>query len=603
MSAPPTVPPAPRPRPLVTRMVRELGHQVLVEPVRDGRLRGDDWPTGVRPAVAVGLTIYALASAVTIAGGWLRRALPPGDSAFGISPALFGAGVLLVILLAALVLTASLNLRGPLGVVGLLPAPVAWASLLPYAQTPGPVAWLAVGVVALTGLWLWRRSRPFAWWELPLAIGVIGALTLTIVAQVTRPALGQDYFDTGLELAVLIMSVGVFALPLTVHAGAALSELALSTAGWLVEVVSRELPRRAYAPVLLVALLAGWLLAGWRWSASVLPTGPHLLSIVIAALLVLLTALAWLLLGRTAGPATGPVAATTTGQLDELVDAFRTLLLVLSIAVSAPFVLSYAWGRLEFGLRPALRAWGLDYVPGNLINRLRLDGVVDTVSAGYPVAALAGGVLVAYGLRRGRLVLAQLAAVTTLLCLARAASAFDVPFLGVTLDDLSAVALAVATGSTLWWLVRGELGPQQGRAGAVTLVVAVGIASRDALADPLAWALQSSGGVLVVLGLLWTLLTFAGDANSDSLGAPRAARAIALVAYLAIAAVIAAFDALAVTFAIDLDRFVRIGLELFGTALLLAAIWTLLSAAGGTARRRGAPRPDGSVGSQVYGQL
>ena len=42
---------------------------------------------------------------------------------------------------------------------------------------------------------------------------------------------------------------------------------------------------------------------------------------------------------------------------------------------------------------------------------------------------------------------------------------------------------------------------------------------------------------------------------------------------------IAATDAVAVTFAVDLDRFVRMGVEVIGTALLATGLWAVLGAA------------------------
>ena len=43
---------------------------------------------------------------------------------------------------------------------------------------------------------------------------------------------------------------------------------------------------------------------------------------------------------------------------------------------------------------------------------------------------------------------------------------------------------------------------------------------------------------------------------------------------------IAASDAVAVTFAVDLDRFVRLGVEVIGTGLLVTGLWAVLSTAG-----------------------
>lgn len=51
------------------------------------------------------------------------------------------------------------------------------------------------------------------------------------------------------------------------------------------------------------------------------------------------------------------------------------------------------------------------------------------------------------------------------------------------------------------------------------------------------------------------------------------------IAYLAIAMTVTAFDQLAVTLAIDLDRFVLIGAQVFGTALLATGVWSVLNAA------------------------
>lgn len=563
----------------VWAVIRGLVVQVIVEPVRTGRLRSDGWPPGLRPVIAVGIGIYALGGVVSLGGRWLRQWLPPGDSAFGISPSLFEVTLLLAVVLASLVITASLHGPWALRVVGLLVPTVLWLTLASMADQVTDLLWPAGSLAVLIIFAGWRWRRDVAWWEFAVVLGIVGLGTLCTRWMIISPAIERGYFDYGIQVVLVIMSVAVFAIPFTITAGAAVSEVALGTATWLVELVSRQISVRALHTLVIIGVVVAWLVLAWRWSTSILPGLAHAMMVVISAVAVLFSLAGWLAVDslidrrdRLRGQAPGET------RVHQLPEQFRPLGFWLAIVLAGPFMLNWIWSRGESGLRPILTALGLSYRPGNLQTRLGLDDVLgDVFGSGFVVATVLSGVIAAVAIRRRTRGTAELAVVITVLCAVRAAGELGLPYTEITLDDLALVAVAVTTIVYLHGLLSRRLTPTRIEAIAGSLLLSIAVTGRDVFADPLAWILGSSGGALVVIGLVWSFLTGAEDANGDSPRFPRPSRALAIVAYLALAMLIAAFDGVAVTFAIDLERFVLIGADVFGTALIITGLWALLS--------------------------
>lgn len=65
-----------RARDVARRTITEFVERVIVEPVREGRLRDIDWPFGLRPVVMIGIVGYVVAAALVLFSGPLRELLP-----------------------------------------------------------------------------------------------------------------------------------------------------------------------------------------------------------------------------------------------------------------------------------------------------------------------------------------------------------------------------------------------------------------------------------------------------------------------------------------------------------------------------------------------
>lgn len=577
--APPQAYRRPSPLAVTGRLIKELFLRVLVDPVRSGRLRGDGWPRGVRPLVGIGLAVYLVTVGLALVAGPLRRALPPGDAAFGIPPGLFGIMIMITLALLPLLCAASLHAPWYLRLVGLLAPIVLALGFARMADRPDQLLWPGLALAALIVFSCWRWFGRWAWWEYVVLLALVGAGTIASLWLLVRPALARGTVDVGFESVMVLMAVGVFALPFTVVSGAALAEVALSSASWLVELVSRRISPRALTVLVALLVPAALIMVAVRWSTSIVPPLPKLIGLSFGGAVVGLTWFGWLLVDLLIDRrelAAGRAAAGDT-RLAQLPAPFRTLTLVLGSAVVAPFMINWVWARAEYGLAPLLREAGIAYLPGNLTDRLGLPNLA--LPAGFALATTAGLVLAGVAVHRRQRGLAELAAVGALLCLVRLLITVEVPFLTVTLDDLAAVVIMVTVIIAAGWVVRRRLSPVRAEAVALALVLGLAITVRELIADPLGWLLGGTGGALMIIGLVWGLLTGAAEANEDSPRFPRPARALALIGYFATAMAITAFDQLAVTFAVDLDRFALVGSDLLGTALLLTGLWAVIAAA------------------------
>ena len=250
-------------------------------------------------------------------------------------------------------------------------------------------------------------------------------------------------------------------------------------------------------------------------------------------------------------------------------------------AQAAAAHLAQEHGDAAEGLWLPLRALGVRYVPGDLASRLSsgVDAGRWLLLAGELVAVLICVVAMARAYRQAQPATAQLALITGLFCLFAAARRAGMPLPGLGLDTLGAAMVLISTGTGAFWLARGRLTVPRGLAIGVALLLSAAVLGRDLVADPIGWLLGASGGALLVFGLVWNLLTGAEEANGDSTGFPRPGRVLLIVGYLTVTMLIAATDAVAVSFAVDLDRFVRMGVEVIGTALLATGLWAVLSAA------------------------
>jgi hypothetical protein len=104
---------------------------------------------------------------------------------------------------------------------------------------------------------------------------------------------------------------------------------------------------------------------------------------------------------------------------------------------------------------------------------------------------------------------------------------------------------------------------------------------RSAFDAPFVALIGLGGSAAVFVGLLWALLTGAGDANEDSPRYPRPARVLFFLANALLAMTTLAFTAVAdaTGFGIDISPFGTLGDDFLGTGLLLAAYAVLVRAA------------------------
>lgn len=569
---------------MTTSRVLDLAVQVvdraLVEPVRSGRLRAQGWPPGLRAVVSATLVLYVGLAVVTVAGHWLRQALPAGSSLFGIAPELLGPATAITAILAAIVTTAGMHAPLALRVTGLLAPLLLWSAQLWLATDLGQLIWAAVGAVAIVLLHALRAGKRFVWWEPVAALLVVGGVTFVNLVTVVRPALDAGHSDPSLVLVLTVMSVGALGLGYAVTSGAAVSEIAMSTSAWFVEHLSRRFSTRTQLIVILALGALAWGALVLRLSRSVVP-GPLLgVGVLIGVTMLTVTLLSWLLLDRVMDQReirSGRRPGHT--DLADIAEAFQPLAVAVGIALALPHAANTIWANLERGLRLPLSALGLDYVPTDLASRSApsVVGVSGLAAAGAVLAIVMCVVVAVRAVRAGRRGQAELALVVGLFCTVSALNTVGVPFLAADLDTLAVATLVIVTTVGGTWVLRRQVTIARLHAIAVALLLAGAISARDLLADPLGWLLGSAGGALLVLGLVWNLLTNADPANGDSPRFPRPSRTLVVVGYLTAAMLVAASDALAVSFAVDLDRFLQLGAEVIGTALLATATWAVLA--------------------------
>lgn len=561
-------------------LVVQVIARVLVDPVRRGRLRSQGWPRGLAPVVTVTLVLYAVLAVVTVAGPLLRRTLPVGSAAFGIPAELLGPATAVTVLLVAVLSTAALHAPLLLRLAGLAAPLLLFSSQAQLATDPGQLVWSAAGLVALGVLMALRSGRGFAWWELVVVLAVVGGVATANLVTIVQPALEASAIDPSFLVYLTIVAVGVFGLGYTVTSGAAISEVAVSTSAWFVEYLRLRFAPLTQLAVLAVAAVVAWAVQLLRLADSPVPAQALAVGVLIAATLLLLTLLSWLLLDR-ALDARDRRAGTPAQDTDlgDIADAFRGLAIAVGLALAAPHAATIVWGNLERGLRVPLAALGVDYVPTDLVSRLT-GGISDgrwLLVASDLLAVVICVVVTIRATRRRQRGRAELALVVGLFGLVAAAGTAGVPFLDGDLDVLATAALLITTVAAARWLLTRTMTIRRLHAAGVALLLSAAVSGRELLADPLGWLLGSAGGALLVFGLVWNLLTGAEDANGDSRRFPRATRTLVVVGYLTTAMFVAAADAIAVSFAVDLDRFVLLGAEVIGTALLATATWAVLS--------------------------
>jgi hypothetical protein len=563
-------------------VVAEVASLIVVEPVREGRLRASGWPTGLRAVVALGMVGMVVASVLVLAAPSLRRY---GELTVALGgglvfprwslPVLFGLSVLTL----ALLHTASLHLMPWLRIGVLLVVVLVLLSITvdppDQALTPNVVSWVGAGLLALFTAARWRAA--FRWWEFVVSLVLVGGtagLVLRLVAQEAQP-LGFDVAPLALVLTMQVLSA--LAVPFIFVAGIAFAQLATMLAhrvGDVVEERVRWTPAVAACVVVVgavnVALVA-------RHLSRPTQSGYSHLAEYVAAAVLLAAALGLVLLAvmRAAPPA--------SRALDDLEGAVSGIALPVALLVTVSTIPNILLQRVD-----------LEVVRLSGSEQLFLEDVASFFVKGWVITTtrvVAGLLLVAWAVwqRRRRplpSVLAAAVGVTLVVTMARRATSgvVDLPWTSESLNDVAALAaLAVLVGLA----VTRRLTRRRLVALGIALGLSLAYSVRATFDAPFVALLGLGTTAAVFIGVWWATLTDADDANSDSPRWPRPARVLLFVANALLALTTLGFYSLARTseLGVDVSPFATLGDDYLGTGLLLAAYsvlaWDLLRGGAG----------------------
>lgn len=558
------------------RILRQLFERIVIDPVRTGRIRRVDWPPGLAVNAALGLVCYLTAMTVGVAAPWLRAVLPSPHSTLGMPTTVIVALFAVLILTSALAVSAAWHAPWPLRVVGVvLPLPLLCVPAVGAGSSLIPSLVAIAGWLLLLAMAIWRSRRPYQWWELTAALLLLAApmavnflLNADVLASPRTPALDA-------LVNITLVAVGIFALPTLLVAGVAVSEVAFTSSAWVVEIVSTQVPRRLSAALLLLVSAGGLGLAVTSWQQPVLPRRLHLMSAGTTAIALVLAWGAWLVADRVADRRTQP----SSTRLAAVVPQVRRVTIVLSILIALPTIAHMAALLVLLGIIQPLISLG---VPGltdafadlTTMNSDRLRMV------GYGFATVLAGGIGVRAARHGHRGRGELALIMAVLCAERMLRRAGLGVPPLSLDTLSALALAVTLLAAAVCLITRRMSTQRAEAFGVALLLSLAIRFRDLFSDPLGVALGGAGGALLVVGLVWNLLTNAEQANGHSERFPRPARVQAVLAGLSIAMLFYAYNAFTdPRSSASLAHWTTTGAEVFGTGLLLAGLFAALSAA------------------------
>ncbi|SEQ69003.1 hypothetical protein SAMN05421756_10561 [Microlunatus flavus] len=569
--------------------------QTVVAPVQEGRLRDLGWPYGLRAVVLLGYLAFALAALLVVSSTAVRRAatlgaggsLPVGlpEPAVWMLATLFSFGLSLLLVA---------GLHGPwwlrlLAVLVVLAALGAWALRTP--GTSGSVVWtvlallLLVGVVVLAAV---RARRPFAWWELAVAWGLVGTgVVVGLVENRYSVRFGTD--QAPVLLQYLASSLGFLVLPTAMVAGASVAEVCVRLTVAATEQAQRL--ARHWVPYAVLGVVLG--VRGVQVGLQLAGLDPVVQGwdVVVASLV---------LVGLLAGVGTALLALARRRGARPDVDGLGDELTAVALPVGAALILVNLPVQLAAGVVPLLSTLdtsgtltGTDVDVGALVGRL-----VD------PIRALVGVVVVGLAFRAARRGRATRALVlgtvgVMLVMLARSLVQGAQTRAGVDPDVLNLVATAVVVVGVVAALLRRRLTRSRALALAGALTLCALFSGRDFISDPVGAVLGFSGAALVLFGLTWDLFTGSAWANGESRRFVRPTRVLLVLSGSVVTMSVLAFAALVRdgSTTIYLDPYAAFGDLIFGTALLAAAVVAVLAP---SVQAPGAPAStSGSSGSST----
>jgi hypothetical protein len=547
--------------------------QAVLAKVRDGRLRDDSWPYGLRAVVVVGVALCALATLLALFAGPIRgwsELTVPNSLTSSVPDALVWLLVLLLAFCLALLTTAAIHGPWWLSVLGLLSVGLllgAWS--ITTTTTRGVVVAVGIPVLALAAilvLLVLRRRRGLAWWEFPLVLGVIGlalALCLQAFASAER-LLGFRFAPVFVDQTLNLLTFLV--LPAAFAAGAAVAEIAVG----LTLVATRTAQRRTagrWPYVVLGAVLVLRLAQEGRRLSGFDPVDSGWIAVLPAVGLVALFAgLGWLV-SRFA-----PVGAVPVASLPDDLGRIAVPVGAAVIAMLLPVYVFLFGFQIVVGLNPGAAPGGFD--PSPLVDRL-VDGF--RVALGVLLVGLA-----LWQARRGRAGPALVLGGAGLMLAA----------LGVRLltgyrwalwldpDAFVSVVTVVVVVIGLWLLARRALSRDRAIGLAAVLALAVLLSVRSVIVDPFGALLGYGGVAFVLFGVIWDFLTGSSWANTDGRRLRQPVRVLLALGYPLLTLTIVAADALIRrprTFS-DVNAFAELGELVLGTSLLAAAVVVVLAA-------------------------
>ena len=569
--------PTPDGRPSVLELIKIFFARVLVDPVREGRLRNRDWPFGLSAVVALAYLAYAVGVLLVIFSSPIReRAELAISTASSASLPRAYVWLLLALLVFALTLfqTSAMHASVWLRIVGLIMSVVVMATWsIRYNSLSGGLVETVLGIVLIIGLIVFtlvRGPRPFAWWEVPVVLGLIGGAVVLGVELLNRTArpLGYDFVSS--HLTSTMTTLAPAALPAAVAAGLSVAEITVSGTLWATRLTSAAAARRVAYLILASLLVLRLVQAGWElvtWNFVRYPPNVFLTWLLLA---VLYGGLSVLLL-RLAGGRDQLVVSRMPERMASMSLALGLGLVGLSfvaIVVLGVFAVVASVAPNQVGATTGAWQQTLTSIAGPNIFRI----VFSIVLVGLAIRSA----------RRGRAGTALLLAAVAVVVLARVLSwaTGGVLDAGTGAGALNLIATAVLVVVIAVTALRRRLTPARAVGFSGALVLSALLASHDFVSDPVGALLGFSGAALVLFGLTWGLLTDSGYANEGSKRYPVPTRVLFVLANVLVAISILAFTSLArdPTATISLDDFAVLGDQVLGTALLAATFVAVLVA-------------------------
>lgn len=557
------------------RMLQFLVRRVIVDPVREGRLRDTGWSAGLRAVVAAGIVCFAVAVGMTVFAQQIRthtQLVLQVDSTVPV----MALPILVVIFLFAMtcLFTAGLHMtlwvRIPvtLTTLAVLIQPL---ELADGWQSSDFVVAAGMGMTVLLVAVRWRGA--FVWWEFVAALTIIGTtvvVPMMLISQASTPTVRPMLmYGAVLQVSTLLWTLAV---PVSFLAGAAMAELTASTVTWSVTTVWQGLNvwRRRILPFglgLMLVLVLGWA-ARLVWGIYQQDLDYHWPMVLAGAAYGALPLVCCALVSRRADRA-AQESATSRPDPDDVPGAWGgfapVLALIFAVGIlgdSFLFTIAREFGLGEW-IQP-LVAWSEH--PWNSPVRSILTSLAVFSGAWW----LAG--------KGNRIVPMGLAAFAGLLLTDMTLSRLGIAWSYVGLLTGIVLAVVVIFG---WLWARRELTAERGLALLTVLLLAWVFEYRDVIFEPLTAIIGLAGvGSALLVGLVWRLLTDNGYTHGDSARFPQAGRVLVALANVTFGVAVLALDALmGGAWVGDLVPFEGAGDRYLGVSMFLTVMYAGLALA------------------------